>query len=104
MKIDFFFKNVVRIPLTKIKRNNMSLMAIKSKAIMQIQLDQNDAEKIGEDLLEYADTLCSALGMDREKVFKEMTSNDLNHLFRTFNNYFGEYIELLDTDNTIFTK
>ena len=82
----------------------MSQMAIKSKAIMQIQLDQNDAEKIGEDLLEYAETLCLALGLDSEKIFTEMTSSDLNHLYRTFNTYFGEYIELLDTDNTVFTK
>lgn len=79
-------------------------MAIKSKAIMQIQLDQNDAEKIGEDLLEYAETLCEALGMDNEKIFTEMTSGDLHHLFRTFNYYFGEYIELLDSDNTVFIK
>lgn len=79
-------------------------MAIKSKAIMQIQLDQNDGEKIGEDLLEYAETLCHALGMDSEKIFTEMKSNDLHHLYRTFNNYFGEYIELLDSDNTVFTK
>ncbi|WP_234364004.1 hypothetical protein [Lunatibacter salilacus] len=79
-------------------------MAIKSKAIMQIQLDQNDAEKIGEDLLEYAETLCEALGMDNQKIMKEMTSSDLPHLFRTFNSYFGEYIELLDTDNTVLNK
>lgn len=79
-------------------------MTIKSKAIMQIQLDQNDAEKIADDLLEYAETLCHALGMDSEKIFTEMKSNDLHHLCRTFNYYFGEYIELLDTDNTIFTK
>nr|MBI1229482.1 hypothetical protein [Cytophagales bacterium] len=82
----------------------MSLMAIKSKAIMQIQLDQNDAERIGEDLLEYAETLCVALGMDAEKIFREMKSSDLQHLYRTFNNYFGEYIELLDTDNSILNK
>jgi hypothetical protein len=82
----------------------MSLMAIKSKAIMQIQLDQNDAEKIGEDLLEYAETLCVALGMDSEKIFTEMKSSDLHHLYRTFNYYFGEYIELLDSDNTVFNK
>lgn len=80
----------------------MAIMAIKSKAIMQIQLDQNDGEKIGEDLLEYAEILCLALGMDSEKVFTEMKSSDLHHLFRTFNKYFGEYIELLDTDNSVF--
>jgi hypothetical protein len=82
----------------------MSLMAIKSKAIMQIQLDQNDAEKIGEDLLEYAETLCLALGMDSDKIFTEMKSSDLRHLCKIFNNYFGEYIELLDTDNSVFNK
>lgn len=71
---------------------------------MQIQLDQNDADKIGEDLLEYAETLCHALGMDSNKITGEMKSKDLGHLFRTFNAYFGEYIELLDTDNALFSK
>ena len=98
------FRRNVKIPLKKINSNKMALMAIKSKAIMQIQLDQNDAEKIGEDLLEYAETLCIALGMDTDKVFSEMKSKDLHHLFRTFNNYFGEYIELLDPDNSVFSK
>ncbi|MCC5939632.1 MAG: hypothetical protein JJU34_20295 [Lunatimonas sp.] len=81
----------------------MSLMAVKSKAIMQIQLDQNDADRIAQDLIEYAETLCSALGMDCEKVIKELKQKDNIHLFRTFNRYFGDYIELLDAENSIFT-
>lgn len=82
----------------------MSLMAIKSKAIMQVQLDQNDADKVAEDLLEYAETLCAALGMDCEKIVKELKAKDKVHLFRTFSAYFGDYIEIIDTDNTIFNN
>ncbi|EON78822.1 hypothetical protein ADIS_0719 [Lunatimonas lonarensis] len=81
----------------------MSLMAVKSKAIMQVQLDQKDADRIAEDLLEYAETLCGALGMDCDKVLNELKAKDNIHLFRTFNLYFGEYIELLDTENSVFT-
>ncbi|WP_209331293.1 hypothetical protein [Lunatimonas salinarum] len=80
----------------------MSLMAVKSKAIMQIQLDQNDADRIAGDLIEYAETLCGALGLDCEKVVNDLKRKDNVHLFRTFNRYFGEYIELLDTENSIF--
>lgn len=82
----------------------MTIMASKTKAIMQIQLDQNDAEKIGDDLLEYAETLCQALGMDCQRITNEMTSGDLSHLIETFNKYFGDYIELLNVDQAIFSK
>ncbi|MFC4871237.1 hypothetical protein [Negadavirga shengliensis] len=70
---------------------------------MQIQLDQKDTDKTGEDLLEYAETLSEALGMNTRSIQKEMTSGDFGHLVITFNKYFGEYIELLDNDNTIMS-
>lgn len=77
------------------------MMASKTKAIMQIHLDQKDARIIGQDLLEYAETLSEALGMDTFRIQEEMQSGDLNHLIITFNYYFGEYIELLDSDHRI---
>jgi hypothetical protein len=77
------------------------MMASKTKAIMQIHLDQKEANKIGEDLLEYAETLSEALGMNTLGIQKEMKSGDLNHLIITFNHYFSEYIELLDSDHRV---
>lgn len=73
-------------------------MASKTKAIMQIHLDQKDVSIIGKDLLEYAETLSEALGMDTLGIQDEMRSGDLNHLIITFNRYFSDYIELLDSD------
>jgi hypothetical protein len=32
-----------------------------------------------------------------------MMSGDFGHLVITFNKYFGDYIELLDNDNTIMS-
>tara|TARA_R110002096_G_scaffold55627_3_gene142634 strand:+ start:2543 stop:2779 length:237 start_codon:yes stop_codon:yes gene_type:complete len=76
-------------------------MASKTKAIMQVHLDQRNNGNIGEDLLEYAETLSEALGMDTLKIQQEMQSGDLNNLITTFNSYFGDYIELLDSDHAI---
>lgn len=77
------------------------MMASKTKAIMQVHLDQQNNGGIEEDLLEYAETMSEALGMDTLKIHQEMQNGDLNHLIATFNRYFGEYIELLDSDHTI---
>ncbi|SHM58682.1 hypothetical protein SAMN04488057_102236 [Cyclobacterium lianum] len=66
---------------------------------MQIHLDQKDVSIIGKDLLEYAETLSEALGMDTLNILKEMKAGDLNHLILTFNHYFSDYIELLDSDH-----
>lgn len=75
-----------------------------NKAIMQIQLDQNDPESIQEDLKEYASTLSAALGYNTSDILKEMTKNDTSHLIRTFNKYFGDYIELLESDHVIIAR
>lgn len=71
---------------------------------MQIQLDQNDPESIIEDLKEYASTLSGALGYNTEEILEEMTSKDTHHLIKTFNKYFGEYIELLEYDHVIISR
>lgn len=77
------------------------MMASKTKAIMQVHLDQRNNGGIREDLLEYAETLSEALGMDTVKIHQEMQNGDLSHLIATFNKYFSDYIELLDTDQAI---
>jgi hypothetical protein len=75
------------------------MMVSKTKAIMQIHLDQQNSNSVLEDLLEYAETLSEALGMDTPKIHKEMQEGDFQHLVATFNHYFSDYIELLDSDH-----
>ena len=75
-----------------------------NKAIMQIQLDQNDPESIQEDLKEYASTLSAALGYNTADILEEMTKYDTPHLIHTFNKYFGNYIELLEADHVIIAR
>ena len=74
-------------------------MVSKTKAIMQIHLDQQNNKSVHEDLLEYAETLSEALGMDTQKIHQEMQKGDFHHLIATFNQYFSDYIELLDSDH-----
>jgi len=73
----------------------------KSKAIMQIQVDQNAGETFVNDLREYASTLSAALGYDTEEILLEMSNGDMAHLIKTFTKYFGDYIELLESDQVI---
>ena len=61
------------------------MMASKTKAIMQVHLDQRNNGGIGEDLLEYAETLSEALGMNTVQIHQEMQNGDLSHLVATFN-------------------
>jgi hypothetical protein len=75
------------------------MMVSKTKAIMQIHLDQQNSKSVLEDLLEYAETLSEALGMDTLKIHQEMQEGDFQHLVATFNHYFSDYIELLDSDH-----
>ena len=71
---------------------------------MQIQVDQNDGENIANDLKEYASTLCAALGYETEEILDEMSSGDMAHLKKTFTKYFGEYIELLESDQVVISR
>lgn len=68
---------------------------------MQIQVDQNDGETFVNDLREYASTLSAALGYETEEILAEMSNGDMAHLIKTFTKYFGEYIELLESDQVI---
>lgn len=70
----------------------------KNKAIMQIHLDQTDAEIMTQDLKEYAATLSNALGYNTAEILEEMARHDLDHMINIFNKHFSEYIELLDSD------
>ena len=79
-------------------------MELQQNRIMQIQLDQNDPESIIEDLKEYASTLSGALGFNTAEILEEMSRDDTEHLIKTFNKYFSEYIELLEYDRVIITR
>lgn len=71
---------------------------------MQIQLDQNDAQAIIQDLKEYAMTLSNALGYNTTDILEEMDQENSVQVIDTFNKYFGEYIELLDSDQMVISK
>lgn len=72
-----------------------------NKAIMQIQLDQNDAESTSQELKEYASLLSGALGYDVVEIIEEMTKDDTRHMIHVFQKYFGDYIEILDIDQVV---
>ena len=71
---------------------------------MQIQLDQTDAKDIVQDLKEYAVALCPALGYNTSEVLEEMTKDNHEHLIEIFQKYFGDYVELLNSDNVIISR
>lgn len=75
-----------------------------NKVIMQIHVDPTDTDNFAEDLKEYASTLSTALGYDSEEILEEMTEHDIAHLILTFNKYFSEYVELLDSNDLIFNQ
>lgn len=45
-------------------------------------------------LLSVAESLSKQLGLDYEKIMKEMKSSDYDNLIETFDDYFGDYIDL----------
>lgn len=73
-------------------------------AIMQIQMDQNDAAAVAQDLKEYAVILSNSLGYNTEEILAEMTRHDLDHLISTFKKYFEGYVELLDPDTIVIQE
>lgn len=46
-------------------------------------------------LLAYAKDFCEEHNMDFYKIKNEMIASDYNNLLNVFENYFGEYIELI---------
>jgi hypothetical protein len=87
----------------EVKMDNMQTNS-NTKAIMQIQMDQNNAGTVAQDLKEYASILSSSLGYNTQEILEEMSRHDLNHLIVTFKKYFNEYVELLDSDQVVIQK
>ena len=75
-----------------------------NKAIMQIQMDQNNAGTLAQDLKEYASILSNSLGYNTQEILEEMSEHDINHLIGTFKKYFNEYVELLDSDRIVIQE
>jgi len=75
-----------------------------TKAIMQIQMDQNNSGTLAQDLKEYASVLSNSLGYNTKAILEEMSEHDINHLISTFKKYFNEYVELLDSDGIVIQK
>lgn len=71
---------------------------------MQIQMDQNNAETVAQDLKEYASILSNSLGYNTEEILKEMSRDGLDHLVATFKKYFNDYVELLDSDSIVIQE
>jgi hypothetical protein len=46
-------------------------------------------------LLSYAKDLCADYSMNFDGIKNEMIASDYNNLLNVFENYFGEYIELI---------
>ena len=70
-------------------------MAIVSKDTTKKQvIDLTGPEGNAFSLLGTASKLCKQLGMYDTLVVDEMTSGDYEHLIKTFDTYFGDYIDL----------
>ena len=52
-------------------------------------------------LLGTAQGLCRDLGLDGNKVIDEMKSGDYTNLVKTFDNYFGSFVTLETSDETL---
>ena len=99
VQTDFVERHINGCKMETSKINSKQLET--NKAIMQIQLDQNDPVTSIQDLKEYASVLSSGLGYNTTEILEEMASDDLNHMIIVFKKYFSDYIELLETDHLI---
>jgi len=60
----------------------------------KIHLDLNGPEGNAYYLLALARKLSRTLELDWSEIEKEMTSDDYEHLVKTFDNYFGDFVVL----------
>lgn len=70
-------------------------MAIKKKPIRKPTIDLTGPQGNAFYLLGQAKNLSNDLGLDYKKISEEMKSGDYENLIRTFDKYFGDYIDLL---------
>lgn len=65
----------------------------------KVQTEYTVIDLTGEDgnafcLLKYADTLSKKLDLNKDKIYKEMTSGDYENLLQVFDRYFGSFVIL----------
>ena len=69
---------------------------IKSKsALRKREIDLNGPQGNAYFLLGTGRNWAKELGIDWEKIHAEMTSDDYEHLIKTFDKYFGDYVDLI---------
>ena len=66
----------------------------KKKQKNRLELDLTGPEGNCYCLLGHASHLCKQLELDSKKVLAEMKEKDYEHLVKTFDKYFGEYVTL----------
>jgi hypothetical protein len=49
-------------------------------------------------LIKLADKFCQELNLDRNVIIKEMTKKDYGHFIKTFQFYFGDFVEFTYSD------
>jgi hypothetical protein len=74
----------------KIKTQNM----IKSKKETGIEIDLTGPDGNAFVLIGYANRLAKQLGLDGRAIQKEMIDGNYEHLVKTFDKHFGEFVTL----------
>jgi hypothetical protein len=68
---------------------------IKTKKQTKQTIDLTGPEGNAFVLIGYAKKLSRQLELDFDQVHREMTSNDYEHLVKVFDDYFGDYVDLV---------
>ena len=69
-------------------------MIRKKKDSKFITIDLTGSEGNAFCLIGLADKLSEKIGLDKEKIYKEMTSGDYENLVQTFDKHFGSFVIL----------
>jgi hypothetical protein len=68
---------------------------IKSKKETGMVIDLTGPDGNAFMLIGKAGNLAKQLGLDKDKIQKEMMSGDYDHLVKVFDKYFGDFVTLL---------
>ncbi len=82
-------------------------MAIKLTSPSTPQINLDGPEGNAYCLIGYANSYSKQLGFlkqKREQILEEMTSGNYFNLVKVFNQYFGEYVEIVTTNEELFNN
>jgi hypothetical protein len=68
---------------------------IKQKEARRLEIDLTGPDGNAFVLLGHAVSLSKQLGLDKNKIMREMQKGDYEHLIKVFDKYFGEYVDLV---------